>query len=86
MKKLLLMCFFLPMTAFAESNIYVLDSHTDNIKILCINDYVFVTTKDGGVVQMMTGRDRGKGGVGLLPVSCEGYKKKKEKIIDKSNG
>ena len=86
MKKLLLMCFFLPMTAFAESNIYVLDNHADNINILCVNNFVFVTSKDGGVVQMMTAIDRGQGGVGLWPVTCESYKKRKEAIIDKSNG
>ena len=69
MKKFLLLMFLTPL-AYAESNIYVLDNHADNINILCVNNFVFVTSKDGGVVQMMTAIDSGQGGVGLWPVTC----------------
>ena len=85
MKKYLFLILLMPLV-HAESNIYELDREEGGIRVLCINTYVFVTTNDGDVTQMMSGKDRGKGGVGLYPVSCEKYKKEKEKIIAKSNG
>ena len=85
MKKYLFLMLLTPL-AYAESNIYTLDSHKGGVRVLCINSFVFVTRDDGGVTQMMTAKDRGKGGVGLWPVTCGNYKAAKEKILAKSNG
>ena len=85
MKKYLFLMLLTPL-AYAESNIYYLDGHKSGTQVLCINELVFVTGDDGGVTQMMTAKGTGMGGVGLMPVTCEGYKETKEAILAKSNG
>ena len=85
MKKYLFLMLLTPL-AYAESNIYRLDSYQGGLRVLCINSFVFVKNDEGGITQMMTAKDRGKGGVGLWPVTCGNYKAAKEAILAKSNG
>ena len=78
MKKLLALLLLSPF-AYSESestkSIYKLDSYKGGIRVLCINNYVFVTRNEEGLTQMMRGVDRGQGGTSLYPVSCKRYKK-----------
>ena len=85
MKKYLLLMLLTPL-AYSEANTYHLDSHSGGVRVICINELVFVTRDDGGVTQMMTAKGTGRGTVGLMPVTCEGYKETKEAILAKSNG
>ena len=80
MKKYLFLMLLTPL-AYAESNIYRLDTYHGGLRVLCINTFVFVKNDEGGITQMMTQTNGG-----LWPVKCEDYKKTKKKILAKSYG
>ena len=44
-------------------------------RVVCIQDYVFIETFDGGLTQMMREGDEGARLVPMQPMKCEDYKK-----------
>ena len=69
MKKLLLMT-ILALPVFASDTITVLDSEKGGIRVLCINQFVFVTRQNGGMTQMWLN--------GNIPLRCKAYENMKK--------